>query len=59
MIQLTIAPVSMQMAIGTFLIELTSLLGRLVDRFRVLNEKCDSPQTQADNPFYVNSKQEL
>ncbi len=58
-IQLAIAPVFLLMAIGTLLMVLTGRLGRLVDRFRVLNEKCDSPQAQAENPSCANYQQEL
>jgi hypothetical protein len=58
-IQLAIAPVFLLMGVSTLLGVLTGRLGRLVDRFRALNEKCESPQAQAESPSCVNYKQEL
>ncbi len=58
-IQLAIAPVFLLMAIGTLLTVLTNRLGRVVDRFRLLNEKCESPIAQAESPVCINYKQEL
>jgi Protein of unknown function (DUF2721) len=46
-IQLAIAPVFLLMGVSALLGVLTGRLGRVVDRFRVLSEKCDSPQMQA------------
>jgi hypothetical protein len=39
-IQLAIAPVFLLMGVSTLLSVLTGRLGRVVDRFRSLNEKC-------------------
>lgn len=58
-IQLAIAPVFLLMGVSALLSVLTGRLGRVVDRFRVLNEKCDSPQAQAENPSCANYSQEL
>lgn len=58
-IQLAIAPVFLLMGVSTLLGVLTGRLGRLVDRFRALNEKCESPQAQAENPSCANYSQEL
>lgn len=58
-IQLAIAPVFLLMGVSTLLGVLTGRLGRLVDRFRALNEKCESPQAQAENPSCTNFNQEL
>lgn len=46
-IQLAIAPVFLLMGVSALLGVLTGRLGRVVDRFRVLNEKCESPIAQA------------
>lgn len=58
-IQLAIAPVFLLMGVSTLLGVLTGRLGRLVDRFRSLNEKCESPQAQAETPSCANYGQEL
>ncbi len=58
-IQLAVAPVFLLTGIGAILSVLTGRLARVVDRFRALNEKCDSPQAQAENPSCANYKQEL
>lgn len=58
-IQLAIAPVFLLMGVSTLLGVLTGRLGRLVDRFRALNEKCESPQAQVENPSCANYSQEL
>jgi len=58
-IQLAIAPVFLLMGVSTLLGVMTGRLGRLVDRFRALNEKCDSPQALAKNSSCVNYKREL
>ncbi len=49
-IQLAVAPVFLLTGIGAILSVLTGRLGRVVDRFRALNEKCDLPQVQAEPP---------
>lgn len=58
-IQQAVAPVFLLMGVSTLLGVLTGRLGRVVDRFRLLNEKCDSPLAQAENPYCVNYKREL
>lgn len=58
-IQLAIAPVFLLMGVSALLGVLTGRLGRVVDRFRALNEKCESPQAQAENPSCVNYSREL
>ena len=58
-IQLAIAPVFLLMGVSALLSVLTGRLGRVVDRFRALNEKCESPQAQAENPSCVNYSEEL
>ena len=58
-IQLAIAPVFLLMGVSALLGVLTGRLGRVVNRFRNLNEKCDSPQAQAENPSCANYSQEL
>ena len=58
-IQLAIAPVFLLMGVSALLGVLTGRLGRVVDRFRVLNERCSTPQAQAENPSCVNYSQEL
>lgn len=60
-IQLAIAPVFLLMGVSTLLGVLTGRLGRVVDRFRVLNDKYSSMQTQTltQNASYVNDNQEL
>ncbi|MGB7816847.1 MAG: DUF2721 domain-containing protein [Methylotenera sp.] len=58
-IQLAIAPVFLLMGVSTLLGVLTGRLGRLVDRFRALNEKCESPQAQIETPSCANYQQEL
>lgn len=58
-IQLAVAPVFLLMGVSTLLGVLTGRLGRLVDRFRALNEKCESPQAQVENPSCANYSQEL
>lgn len=58
-IQQAVAPVFLLMGVSTLLGVLTSRLGRVVDRFRSLNEKCDSPIAQAENLACVNYKREL
>jgi hypothetical protein len=58
-IQLAIAPVFLLMGVSALLGVLTGRLGRVVDRFRALNEKCESPQAQAENPSCANYSQEL
>lgn len=58
-IQLAIAPVFLLMGVSALLGVLTGRLGRVVDRFRVLNEKCESPQAQIENPSCANYSQEL
>jgi Protein of unknown function (DUF2721) len=58
-IQLAIAPVFLLMGVSALLGVLTGRLGRVVDRFRVLHEKCESPQAQAENPSCANFSQEL
>ncbi|HQC29986.1 MAG TPA: DUF2721 domain-containing protein [Methylotenera sp.] len=57
-IQQAVAPVFLLMGVSTLLGVLTGRLGRVVDRFRMLNEKSESPQAQA-SPYCVNYKQEL
>lgn len=47
-IQLAIAPVFLLMGVSALLGVLTGRLGRVVDRFRVLNEKCNNEQKTAD-----------
>lgn len=58
-IQLAIAPVFLLMGVSALLGVLTGRLGRVVDRFRALNDKCESPQAQAENPSCANYSQEL
>lgn len=58
-IQLAIAPVFLLMGVSALLGVLTGRLGRVVDRFRVLNEKCESPIAQAENPSCANYSVEL
>ncbi len=58
-IQLAIAPVFLLMGVSALLGVLTGRLGRVVDRFRALNEKCESPQAQAENPSCANYSKEL
>ena len=58
-IQQAVAPVFLLMGVSTLLGVLTGRLGRVVDRFRQLNEKCESPQAQAENPYCANYKKEL
>ena len=58
-IQLAIAPVFLLMGVSALLGVLTGRLGRVVDRFRVLNEKCESPIAQAENPSCANYSKEL
>ena len=58
-IQLAIAPVFLLMGVSALLGVLTGRLGRVVDRFRALNEKCVSPQAQAENPSCANYSREL
>jgi Protein of unknown function (DUF2721) len=58
-IQLAIAPVFLLMGVSVLLGVLTGRLGRVVDRFRALNEKCDSPQAIAENPSCANYSREL
>jgi Protein of unknown function (DUF2721) len=58
-IQLAVAPVFLLMGVSTLLGVLTGRLGRVVDRFRTLNEKCELPQAQAENPSCANYSQEL
>lgn len=56
-IQLAIAPVFLLMGVSTLLGVLTGRLGRVVERFRVLNESLVN--TQADDPVQENFSQEL
>lgn len=56
-IQLAIAPVFLLMGVSALLGVLTSRLGRVVDRFRVLSESLVT--TQADDPRQANFSQEL
>ena len=56
-IQLAIAPVFLLMGVSALLGVLTSRLGRVVDRFRVLNENLTS--MQAEDARYENYNQEL
>lgn len=58
-IQLAIAPVFLLMGVSALLGVLTGRLGRVVDRFRVINEKCESPIAQAENPSCANYSKEL
>ncbi len=58
-IQLAIAPVFLLMGVSALLGVLTGRLGRVVDRFRALNEKCESPQAQVENPSCANYTKEL
>ena len=58
-IQLAIAPVFLLMGVSALLGVLTGRLGRVVDRFRALNDKCESPQAQAENPSCANYGKEL
>ena len=56
-IQLAIAPVFLLMGVSALLGVLTSRLGRVVDRFRVLNESLITMQT--DDARRTNQSQEL
>jgi Protein of unknown function (DUF2721) len=58
-IQLAIAPVFLLMGVSALLGVMTGRLGRVVDRFRSLNERCSTPQAQTDNPSCANYSQEL
>ena len=58
-IQLAVAPVFLLTGIGAVLSVLTGRLGRVVDRFRVLNEKCVSQQLELDSPNCSGIKHEL
>lgn len=58
-IQLAIAPVFLLMGVSALLGVLTGRLGRVVDRFRALNEKCESPQAQAENLSCINYSREI
>lgn len=58
-IQQAVAPVFLLMGVSTLLGVLTGRLGRVVDRFRELNEKCESPKAQAENPYCANYQKEL
>jgi len=56
-IQLAIAPVFLLMGVSALLSVLMGRLGRVVDRFRVLNEVL--ARTLTDDPTYGNYRQEL
>jgi hypothetical protein len=60
-IQLAIAPVFLLMGVSSLLGVLTGRLGRVVDRFRVLNDKYSSMQTLSlnENKQYLIDSQEL
>lgn len=60
-IQLAIAPVFLLMGVSALLGVLTGRLGRVVDRFRVLNDKYCGMQTLSlnENKQYINDSQEL
>lgn len=59
-IQLAVAPVFLLTGIGAILSVLTGRLSRVVDRFRVLNEKYGpSQQTQIETPSYTKALREL
>lgn len=58
-IQQAVAPVFLLMGVSTLLGVLTGRLGRVVDRFRSLNEHCESPQAQAESPSCKNFQVEL
>ncbi|MGB4811126.1 MAG: DUF2721 domain-containing protein [Methylophilaceae bacterium] len=58
-IQQSVAPVFLLMGVSTLLGVLTGRLGRVVDRFRELNEHCESPEAQAGSPSCKNYKIEL
>lgn len=56
-IQHAVAPVFLLMGVSALLGVLTGRLGRVVDRFRSLNEQCTN--TQLENPGCMNYKVEL
>ena len=56
-IQHAVAPVFLLMGVSALLGVLTGRLGRVVDRFRLLNDQCS--KSQLDNPVYMNYKKEL
>jgi len=56
-IQHAVAPVFLLMGVSALLGVLTGRLGRVVDRFRSLNEQCSN--TQLENPVCMNYKAEL
>ena len=58
-IQLAIAPVFLLMGVSALLGVLTGRLGRVVDRFRVLNDNRSKPESHSDNAIDANVKQEL
>ncbi len=58
-IQQAVAPVFLLMGVSALLGVLTGRLGRVVDRFRSLNEQCDSVTSQQENPRCMNYRQEL
>ncbi|HOY87750.1 MAG: DUF2721 domain-containing protein [Methylotenera sp.] len=59
-IQQAVAPVFLLTGIGAILSVLTGRLGRVVDRFRVLNEKYDAAkQVLAEQPEYAKAIHEL
>lgn len=55
-IQLAVAPVFLLTGIGAILAVLTGRLSRVVDRFRVLNEKHDHHQTKVLRELHILSR---